>query len=107
MSFSSISPIQRTYNIINSYTYQFFEKSYFVSCLLRFERFVFKNQPARELLIGVTEHELHELHEYVAYERKSLKFLKISEISEIRMEKFNIPHSALKDSITNLSKLAL
>ena len=52
--------------IYNSYTYQFFEKSYFVSCLLRFERFVFKNQPARELLIGVTEHELHELHEYVA-----------------------------------------
>lgn len=33
---------------------------------VRFERFVFKNQPARELLIGVTEHELHELHEYVA-----------------------------------------
>ena len=33
---------------------------------VRFERFVFKNQPAHELLIGVTEHELHELHEYVA-----------------------------------------
>ena len=32
----------------------------------RFVRFVFKNQLARELLIGVTEHELHELHEYVA-----------------------------------------
>lgn len=44
----------------------FLKKSYIVSCLLRFERFVFKNQPARELLIGVTEHELHELHEYVA-----------------------------------------
>ena len=43
-----------------------FEKCYIVSCLLRFERFVFKNQPVRELLIGVTEHELHELHEYVA-----------------------------------------
>ena len=33
---------------------------------VRFERFVFKNQLARELLIGFTEHELHELHEYVA-----------------------------------------
>ena len=33
---------------------------------VRLERFVFKNQLARELLIGVTEHELHELHEYVA-----------------------------------------
>ena len=38
---------------------------------------------------------------------KNRKFLKIREISEIRMGKFNIPHSALKDSITNLSKLAL
>ena len=33
---------------------------------VRFERFVFKNQLERELLIGFTEHELHELHEYVA-----------------------------------------
>ena len=33
---------------------------------VRFERFVFKNQLACELLIGFTEHELHELHEYVA-----------------------------------------
>lgn len=32
---------------------------------------------------------------------KNRKFLKIS------VGKFNIPHSALKDSITNLSKLAL
>ena len=35
----------------------FLKNVIFVSCLLRFERFVFKNQPARELLIGVTEHE--------------------------------------------------
>ena len=65
---------------------------------------MFKNQPARELLIGVTEHELHELHEYVAWERKNRKFQKIR---GIRVGNFNIPHSALKDSITNLSKLAL
>ena len=58
--------IQCHHYVTSSYTYQFFEKCYFVSCLLRFERFVFKNQPARELLIGFTEHELHELHEYVA-----------------------------------------
>ena len=32
---------------------------------------------------------------------------KESKIREIRVGKFNIPHSALKDSITNLSKLAL
>ena len=68
---------------------------------------MFKNQLERELLIGFTEHELHELHEYVAWERKNSKFLKIREISEISVGKFNIPHSALKDSITNLSKLAL
>ena len=29
---------------------------------MRFERFVFKNQLERELLIGFTEHELHESH---------------------------------------------
>ena len=40
-------------------------------------------------------------------EKKNRKFLKISEISGIRVKKINIPHSALKDSITNLSKLAL
>lgn len=38
---------------------------------------------------------------------KNRKFLKIREIREISVGKFNIPHSALKDSITNLSKLAL
>ena len=38
---------------------------------------------------------------------KTPKESKIREIREIRVEKFNIPHSALKDSITNLSKLAL
>lgn len=32
---------------------------------------------------------------------------KESKIREIRVGKLNIPHSALKDSITNLSKLAL
>ena len=68
---------------------------------------MFKNQLERELLIGFTEDELHELHEYVAWERKNSKFLKIREISEIRVGKFNIPRSALKDSITSLSKLAL
>ena len=31
-----------------------------VGKFVRFERFVFKNQPARELLIVFTEHELHE-----------------------------------------------
>lgn len=36
-----------------------------------------------------------------------MKESKIREIREIRVGKFNIPHSALKDSITNLSKLAL
>ena len=74
---------------------------------MRFERFVFKNQLERELLIRFTEHELHELHEYVEKKKKNRKFLKIREISEISVGKFNIPHSALKDSITNLSKLAL
>ena len=54
---------------------------------VRFERFVFKNQLERELLIGFTEHELHELHEYVAWERKNRNFLKIREIS---VGKFNI-----------------
>ena len=48
---------------------------------MRFERFVFKNQLERELLIGFTEHELHELHEYVA------ESLKIREIQEIRVQK--------------------
>ena len=38
---------------------------------------------------------------------KTPKESKIREIREIRVGKFNIPHSALKDSITNLSKLAL
>ena len=38
---------------------------------------------------------------------KTPKELKIREIREIRVGNFNIPHSALKDSITNLSKLAL
>ena len=38
---------------------------------------------------------------------KTPKESKIREIREIRVGKFNIPHSALKDSITNLSKLTL
>jgi hypothetical protein len=38
---------------------------------------------------------------------KNSEGVKIREISEIRAGKFNIPHSALKDSITNLSKLTL
>lgn len=38
---------------------------------------------------------------------KTTKESKIREIREIRVGKLNIPHSALKDSITNLSKLAL
>ena len=38
---------------------------------------------------------------------KTPKESKIREIREIRVGKFNIPPSALKDSITNLSKLAL
>ena len=38
---------------------------------------------------------------------KTTKESKIREIREIRVGKFNISHSALKDSITNLSKLAL
>ena len=38
---------------------------------------------------------------------KTPKESKIREIREIRVGKLNIPHSALKDSITNLSKLAL
>lgn len=38
---------------------------------------------------------------------KTPKESKIREIREIRAGKLNIPHSALKDSITNLSKLAL
>ena len=42
------------------------EKIISLERFVRFERFVFKNQSARELLIGFTEHELHELHEYVA-----------------------------------------
>ncbi len=37
----------------------------------------------------------------------SVKTPKELKISEIRVGKFKIPHSALKDSITNLSKLAL
>ena len=35
------------------------------------------------------------------------KYRKFLKIREIRVGKFNIPHSALKESITNLSKLAL
>ena len=42
------------------------EKIISLERFVRFERFVFKNQSARELLIVFTEHELHELHEYVA-----------------------------------------
>lgn len=38
---------------------------------------------------------------------KNSEGVKIREISGIRAGKFKIPHSALKDSITNLSKLAL
>ena len=38
---------------------------------------------------------------------KTPKESKIREIREIRVGKLNIPHSALKDSIINLSKLAL
>lgn len=38
---------------------------------------------------------------------KTQKELKIREIRGIRVGKFNTPHSALKDSITNLSKHAL
>ena len=75
---------------------------------MRFVRFVFKNLidiylHANYLFVFLNTNYTNMLLE----NEKNRKFLKIREIREIRVGKFNIPHSALKDSITNLSKLAL
>ena len=78
---------------------------------MRFERFVFKNLidiylHANYLFVFLNTNCTNYTNMLLENEKKR-KFLKIREIRGIRVGKFNIPHSALKESITNLSKLAL
>ena len=50
---------------------------------MRFERFVFKNQTARELLIGLRNTNCTNYTNMLLENEKNRKFLKIREISEI------------------------